>query len=117
MTTHLGFHHTKVRSQVDEAVLTSSWLSMGSLHKEKRLHALGILFDEDDADLSVKIEYRTESADWTQALAAGTGQRITVTELDVAFYELQIRYTITNGGSGLKDVGIVGISAQYSQNK
>ena len=62
----------------------------------------------------MKIEYRTDGASWATAVAAGTGQRITVGSLDVTFYELQMRYTISNGGSGLKTVSVVAVSAQYA---
>ncbi len=87
---------------------------MDSVHKLKMLHAIGIFLDTNDANISVKIEYRVQGqTTWSTALAAGAGQRIVVQDLAVEFYRLQLRYTLSNAGNATQ-VAIAAISAQYS---
>jgi len=116
MSNQLGLHHTSTYKRAATATLTTAWLSMDSVHKLKMLHAIGIFLDTHDANISVKIEYRVQGQpNWTTVLAAGTGQRIIVQDLAIEFYQLQLRYTLTNAGNATQ-IAIAAISAQYSMD-
>lgn len=115
MGNQAGILHTNTGKSAPAATLTTAWLSMGTLHKPKRLHHISIVLDAYDPDLTLKIEYRVENqTTWTTALASGSGQRVTTPRLNVNFYQLQIRFTLTNSGSATKTTAIAAIAVQYS---
>jgi len=114
MSNQLGLHPTSTYKRAATATLTTAWLSMDSAPQLKKLHAIGIFLDTHDANISVKIEYRVQGqTTWTTALASGAGQRIIVQDLAIEFYQLQLRYTLSNAGNATQ-VAIAAISAQYS---
>lgn len=115
MTNIRGLHYTDTLKSAPTATLTTAWLPMGSLHKPKKLHHIALTFSAYDPDLTLKIEYRVENqTTWTTALASGSGQRIATPRLNVNFYQLQIRFTLTNSGAGVKNTAITAIAVQYS---
>ncbi len=112
--TTFNVSHTIMTNRAASAVFTSSWQDMHSIHRPKRLHALGIVLSNTAANITVKIEYRVTTS-WITAGTGLTGQHITVNNLDAEFYQLQIRYTLTNASLTHAATAIAAISAQYSE--
>ncbi len=95
---------------------TSSWLDMNHPASQKRLVRLAAIVSDAIQDFKVKIEYRTESGSWTQAVEEDNARHVDAGNLGVDFYMLQIRITFTEDISPrtYPDVTLESIAATYS---
>jgi len=98
-------------------VFTSSWLDMGRPTVQKHLSHLVAVVSDAQADFKVKLEYRTESGSWTQAVETDDARHVIAENLGVDFYLLQIRITFTNDTETDPDITLESLSATYSYGR
>lgn len=101
--------------EYDNPVFTSSWLDMGRPTVQKYLSHLSALVSEAVSNITVKIEYRTESGSWTTAVQTANARHVVANNLAVPFYALQLRITFTDTGND--DLNLESISATYSYGR
>jgi len=104
------------RYRAASATFTSSWLDVGHPASQKHLSRLAATIDNPQADLKVKIEYRTEAGAWTEAVEEANSRHIAAGNLGVTFCLLQIRVTFTDeiSPATYPQVRLESLAATYS---
>ena len=111
-----GVRYTSPTALSDGYIVTPR-LDMGSPAKQKRLERITVLLDNAHADFDVILKYRTnDNTSWTTATTTSNTRRVTVGDLGVAFYILQVRVDINDDSGSNLDCRINAISVQYSIN-
>ena len=108
-----GFKHTLGR--MDGHVITSR-MDMGQPGRVKTLHNITAMLDAAADDFFIKLYYRTEdTAAWTQAGATAENTlRAAAEDLDVEFYQLQVKVELDDDTAANTDVAIEKIGITYS---
>ena len=96
---------------------TTSWLDMGRPTVQKHLNTLSAIVSDPAGDLTVKIEYRTESGSWTTAVETANSRHVTAQNIKLDFYMLQIRITFTEGTGGTETTKLHSLGATYSYGR
>jgi hypothetical protein len=111
-----GLYHAGADTFQDGYMVTSR-LDMGHPGTQKVLHRLTVLLDEAVEDFNVVIKYRVNDATtWTTATTKSETKRVTVDDLGVSFYTLEVRVDLDDDtGAGDQDVRILALSAVYSE--
>jgi hypothetical protein len=103
--------------EYENPVFTSSWLDMGRPTTQKHLSHLAAIVSDAKASFKVKIEYRTESGSWTEAVETANARHVVKQNLGVDFYLLQLRVTFTDNSGNDEDVALQSIAATYSYGR
>ena len=101
-----------------DGYVVSSRLDMGHPGTQKVLHRLTVLLDEAGSGFKVVVKYRVNDvSSWTTATTGNNTRRVTIDDLGVSFYTLEVRVDLdddTGSEFGL-DARILGMSAVYSE--
>jgi hypothetical protein len=95
-------------------VFVSSWLDMGHPASDKVLSRLAAVVSDDIASFAVKIEYRTETVGWTEAVETSNARHIYKENIGTTFKLLQIRITFTDSTGNYEDIKLESLAATYS---
>jgi hypothetical protein len=109
-----GVNYVQDATFSDGYVITSR-LDMNAPGRQKRLESLTVLLNDAASNFKPIIKYRTDdSTSWTTAVTGNNSRRVTVADLAVTFYTLQIRVDLDDDTASNKDFRIDAISALYS---
>lgn len=110
-----GAYYAGHNTGLQDAYAITSRLDMGHPGKQKRLDRITVHLDGAETDFDVIIKYRTEeNASWTTATTEDGSRLVTIGDLGVAFYALQVRVDLDDDSGNDADHRINAISVTYT---
>jgi hypothetical protein len=112
-----GVHHLGAGS-LSDGYYVSSRLDFDLPGEQKRLNHITVLLDRAASDFKIVVKYRTDdNTSWTTATTANNTTRAAATNLDVAFYTLQLRVDLDDDTGNDEDIRITTVSVTYTAGR
>lgn len=106
-----GLYHAGPDTYHSPAIFTTSRFDAQAPGQQKHLNRLTAWLSQAYTAVTITIEYRLDNGNWVTALSTSNSTRPSV-DLDVTFYILEIRLTLTDTGNHL--VELLDVEGDYS---